>query len=399
MSSPPAVLVGGSANAVPVARSLGQAGVHVIALGRDDDAVRWSRYLGELVDLGAGEGAPGRWLAWLLDEAPAGAVVLPCADAALEIVAEHREALERRGLVPVEMNEGAVSALLDKQRTFDIASRAGVSAPLVVPIASEDDLLRASERVGYPCALKPAHSHRFAHHFDRKLFVARSAAELKEAHMRAAELGLRMSVTEIVPGPDSDLHAYYAYLDEAGDPLCELTGRKLRQLPIHFGVGTYRLTDWDPEVVEVGLRFLRAARVRGLAQVELKRDARDGRLRLIECNLRFTGGTANVHAAGFDIGLFVYRRLTGGTLPTMNYRLGVHSWNPIADTKAFLAYRRAGELSTRQWLRSLCHRQSFFVARRDDPVPTLLYHWVRVRRRLWAWLRRQGAAAPSTGIE
>ena len=66
-SNPPAVLLGGSANAVSVARSLWAAGVPVVALGHADSPVRHSRACDAFVDLGRDDGVQQRWLRWLQD--------------------------------------------------------------------------------------------------------------------------------------------------------------------------------------------------------------------------------------------------------------------------------------------------------------------------------------------
>ena len=387
--SPPAVLLGGAATAVPVARSLARAGVEVTALGSAIDAIRWSRRCHRFVDLGSGRGVQERWLRWLLEESPDGAVVLVCSDDGLELVAGHRGELANRGLVLPELNDELALALLDKMRTYELSRSSGVDAPRCVEVRSLADLDGLAESVSFPCALKPVKSHLFQRHFNaRKLFTARDASELREAIALTEPLGLVMMLTEIVPGPDEGFQSYYAYIDSDGRRLCELTKRKPRQFPAKFGVGTYHVTDWDEEVADVGRRFFDAVGARGLANVEFKRDERDGRLKLIESNYRFTGGTANLHAAGFDIALFVYRRMTGGPLPAMAYRRGVHLWNPVQDIQALAQYRRLGELTFRGWIGSLLHRQTFPVARLDDPLPTIVWNLRLALRALAKLVRR-----------
>jgi D-aspartate ligase len=383
------VLLGGAATAVPVARSLARAGVEVTALGSAVDAIRWSRRCHRFVDLGSGRDVQERWLRWLLEESPAGAVVLVCSDDGLELVARHRAELADRGLVLPELNDELALALLDKVRTYELTRSADVDAPACVEVRRLADLDGLAGAVSYPCALKPAKSHLFQRHFNsRKLFTARDESELRAALALTEPHGLAMMLTEIVPGPDEGFQSYNAYIDPDGRPLCELTKRKPRQFPAKFGVGTYHVTDWDEEVAELGRRFFDAVGARGLANVEFKRDERDGRLKLIESNYRFTGGTANMHAAGFDIALFVYRRLSGGPLPDMAYRRGVHLWNPIPDLRALPQYRRRGELTLGGWLRSLLHRQTFPVARLDDPLPTLVWNARLARQALAKALRR-----------
>ena len=182
-----------------------------------------------------------------------------------------------------------------------------------------------------------------------------------------------MMVTEIVPGPDEGFCSYYTYLDEHGDPLLEVTKRKLRQFPPGFGAGCYHLTDWNPEVAELGLRFLQASGVRGLANVEFKRDPRDGRLKLIECNHRFTAANEQLRRCGADLALFTYNRILGRPLPEIEgYRRGVGHWYPLRDARAFVEYRRRGELRLGHWLATLLRPQTFPLASFRDPMPSLV---------------------------
>ncbi len=369
--SPPAVVLGGSFNAVSVARSLGGSGVEVHALGARGDFVRRSRYCSSFTDVGSGleaQAGYGRWL----ETGPRGAVVLPCADEGLEFVARNRRRLDELGYRSIEADDEVVLAMLDKERTYALARAARVPAPRTRPVRTVEDLEAAGDEIGYPCALKPLASHVFERHFSRKAFVTKSPGDLRQALALTEAQGVEMLVTEIVPGPDDGFHSYYGYLDADGAPLLHLTKRKLRQCPIAFGAGCYHVTDWDPEVVELGLRFLQGAGVRGLACVEFKRDARDGSLKLIECNHRFTAANELLRAAGGDLALFTYNRLAGRPLPRVDgYRPGVHLWHPIEDIRAFRQYRRHGELTTAAWLRSLLHRPRFPLLGLEDPLPSV----------------------------
>ena len=88
-------------------------------------------------------------------------------------------------------------------------------------------------------------------------------------------------------------------------------------------------------MAELGLRFFEGVGLRGLGNVEFKRDARDGRLKLIECNHRFTAATGLMRAAGLDLPLFVYNKLTDRPLPTVDrYRAGLTMWYPMKDVRA-----------------------------------------------------------------
>jgi D-aspartate ligase len=369
VAKPPAVLLGGEETALPIARSLGRAGVPVVALGKRSDPIRLSRYV-EFVDLGASD--QSRWLEWLLRAAPPASVVLPCADEGLELVARNRAALNERGLFPIEADDEQLLAVLDKERTYQIAAEHGVPVPRTSTVHDHEELKEAVDEIGFPCALKPLQAHAFRRHFAAKGFVATGWEDLLEYYRMSEAAGVQMLVTEMVPGPDA-YHSSYTYLDEHGDPLFTFTKQKLRQYPITFGAGVYHVMDWNQEVSDLGLHFCQSAGLRGLLNVEFKRDVRNGRLVLIECNHRFTASTALHLAAGLDVPLFTYNRLIGGPLPPVGprYREGITLWYPLDDFRSFRAYRRAGQLTLFRYLRTLIRPHHFATASLTDPAPLL----------------------------
>jgi predicted ATP-grasp superfamily ATP-dependent carboligase len=396
-STPPAVLLGGTANALSVARSLRAAGVRVHALGNGGSPVRHSRACAVFVDLGREEGVQERWLAWLQHAGPRGAVVLPCDDDGLELVVRNRRRLSALGYVLIEADDGVVLDMLDKNRTYALAGELGIPAPQTFTVRTPGDVEAVADRVAYPCALKPVQSHRFQRRTGsgRKAYVVHDAAELRARFAETLELGVEMLVTEIIPGGDDQVFGYHSYLDEHGEPLFGLTKRKLRSYPIQFGLGCYHETTVDPELAELGQAFMQKVGVRGLANVEFKRDARDGRLKLIECNHRFTAPNEQFRIAGIDIALFTYCRLAGRPMPRVDrYRAGVRLWHPGTDARAFLALRRRGELSLAGWLRSVARPQHFPLFRWDDPQPSLGLHAVRARRLVRKGVIRRLGAPP-----
>jgi predicted ATP-grasp superfamily ATP-dependent carboligase len=283
------------------------------------------------------------------------------------------------GYTPIEANDEVMLAMLDKQQTYVLARRAGIATPRTAVLRGRDDLNPAASKIGFPCAVKPLHSHLFARHFGlkRKAVIVRDRSELAQAFEEIAPLGLSTMVTEIIQGGDDQLWSFLAYMDEHGEPLLRFVKRKLRQYPPEFGLGCYHVTEWDEEVAELGLHFFRSIGLRGVAYVEFKRDERDGSLKLIECNHRFGAGIELLRAAGIDLPLLTYERLVGRRVKRVDvYREGARLWHPVDDARAFLAYRRRGSLSFSGWLRSLIHPLHVPVFRWDDPKPSLVELWL-----------------------
>lgn len=394
--SPAAVVIGGDVNAVSIARSLAPDGIEVIALGTTGaDPVRFSRHCHRYVLIRTHGGRlPAAWLAWLQENAEGlrGAVLLPAGDEALELIAHHRAQLVGLGYHPFEADDQALLAMLDKGQTAQIACRADIPRPHTVVIRDDESLERAVTELGFPFALKPLHSHVLASRLSGwgKLEIAHDAQGLDGLMSELRAQGVDVLATEIIPGADDQLVSYYSYIDEHGEPLLHFCKQQLRAYPPRFGLSTYHRSFWDPEVVAAGLRFFSAAGVRGLVNVQFKRDARDGRLMLIECNHRFTAANELVRVAGINLARLTYDRALNRSTPAVGAaRNDTRLWDPVNDTRLLLQLRDTGDITVRRWMASLLQRQHMPLLSVDDPGPAAI-HLPRVPalfRRVMRYLR------------
>lgn len=383
----PVVLLGGGHIAVSVTRSLGEHGIAVHALGDGEwDTVGQSRYCTSFWHVGHEE-LDSRYMHWLSARPVGDAVVFPCDDESLELVARRRRDIEELGYRPIEANDEVLLAMLDKERSYQLAEQVGIGVPrrfVLDDVTDLDGQIRASG-IAFPCALKPLHSHLFARRFgaSAKVILLPDRAELERVANDLSALGSAMMVTEIIPGAEDAYCSLYTYIDKRGEPLAQFTKRKLRQYPVGFGLATYHVSMHDPELIETGLQFCRGVQLRGMACIEFKRDPRDGQLKLIECNHRFTLGQETLRYAGVNFPLVAYNSVLGLPAPVFDgYRDGVHLWAPVADTRAFLESRRRRELTFSEWLTSLMHPQHFHLFDPTDPGPSVGFHARRIRRRL-----------------
>ncbi len=401
---PPAIILGGAAgNGLSVARSLGGHGVKVYQLL--DGPNLHSRYA-SAIRLTPSSDRQAAWTQFLLgpqSESLRGAVLLACSDAGIELLIDHREQLAGRFTLDIS-NPNAQRTLLGKLTMYRMAREAGVPTP---QFWTAESLEQVTERKGeylYPLLVKPTYSHRFQAVFRDKFFRVTNFDELLDAYRLVRGHGLDALLLEEIPGPDDQLCSYYTYVDERGEVLFDFTKRIIRRFPENRGLACYHVTDWNPEVRDLGLRLFRQAGLRGVGNVEFKRDLRDGRLKVIDCNARFTAGNPLLVASGCDLALFVYNRLAGVSQPSLRgraYVLGLHYWLPVNDLRAFLALKAEGRLTFAGWLTGLAHRQVVPYFRWNDPWPWLVttagYAW----RAVGAGLRRASGErlAPGGALE
>jgi predicted ATP-grasp superfamily ATP-dependent carboligase len=224
--------------------------------------------------------------------------------------------------------------------------------------------------------------------------------ELLSAFDTVCGAGIPTFLVEMIPGPDDRLCSYYTYLDENGNNLIDFTKRVIRRYPMNMGGSTYHITDCVPDIRALSLALFRLAGLRGVANAEFKMDVRDGKLKLIECNARFTAADCLLVASGVNLPLFVYDRLTGRPhAAPSSYRMGMRLWKPVGDFAAYRQLNKMGLLTFRAWIRDIMHPQILPVFRWNDPLPAIIggarlirYAWSRFRLSI---LSGKDATAPS----
>ncbi len=378
----PAIIVGGDATALSVARNLSRAGIPVYLLNRPNVSARYSRW-GRWITVPGGSDTQQDWRRFLLgsdSDRLAGAVLLACSDEAIAMMSENWGALSSK-FVLEESPPQVRLQLLDKLSTYEIARKGGIPVPGFWFAKSKADLRIVEEECRFPVILKPRLSYDSAR-IGRKHLRANTSSELATEFSRLAALQIPAVIMEFIPGGDDRLCSYYTYMDVDGTPLIQFTKRHPRRFPMNIGGATYHETTWAPEVAALGEKFFRHAGLRGLGNVEFKFDDRDQKLKIIESNARFTDADTLISRSGIDFARFAYDRLTGHSPPVPSgYRTGMVLWCPFQDFFAFLELRQKGLISLAEWLRSVRRTDVFQYWQWNDPLPSVV-NFLRLVRSL-----------------
>jgi D-aspartate ligase len=281
----------GWVNGLAAVRSLGRAGIRVLAVDHRASALGFrSKYAEALVSPDPFEDER-RFVDFI--RALGDVVVFPTHDDSLNAIGRYADDLEVRTPFP---GWAVLEQLQSKRAQLDRAAEAGVDIP-------------ASEPGTFPVIVKPDRSVEFKRRYRRQAFRCETPAELEAALAKTKEFGA--IVQEFVPGGDDALYTVGSYIDADGEALGVFSGRKLRQTPP--GIGTCRVGEavWVQEAVDAALRLLRAFEYRGISQVEFKRDPRDGRFKLMEINARLWQWHGLAAACGVDIPRIAYADLVG----------------------------------------------------------------------------------------
>lgn len=369
-SGPPVILLGGNANALSITRNLGRHGIDVTTSATHGYAAHKSRYCRQPRPIPAGAAAQDYWRDLLLGaDKLHGRLVMALDDESVEFLAAHRTELADNFLLD-DFQPGIHAAMLDKLETLKLAKEAGVPTPEFAEVDGVEALDQVRE-FRFPVVIKPVHSHVFRRHYPgMKVLVVNTWEELEAPVREFTDKGLEIIVCEMIPGPDSLLSSYYTYHNADGEALFHYTKRVLRRHKLNCGKATYHISDWLPETAAVGKQFFEGIGYRGLGNVEFKLDTRDGKLKIIECNPRFTDAHELLVQCGIDTALLTYDHVTGRPVETVDaYRREHRLLFPLFDVVAYRQLRRLKQLTTTEWLKSLAFPFSFPFFSVTDPVP------------------------------
>jgi len=392
---PFAVVLGLNPNGLGIVKSLVPHGIPVLAIdklpGGWGDTHRWMSSRTRLCEklFLPRESYSKRLIETLVELAPSfrePPVLFPSGDAELIFLSEALDRISGRYRLAVPTPE--VLDLFVRKVGFEEYCRDhGVLLPASVwGIAPGTVTDVGGGALRFPCAVKPQfRDHRWDARFpNRKSLPAHNVEELREAVAMAEKTGAPLVIQEVIPGPDSLLHFSHVYLDSKSGVLQGWTGKKIRQLPIHFGTSTLAETTDDDEVMDLTLRLLGPVRYHGYGNVEFKRDLRDGTLRVMEVTV---GRTWYPHflgvAAGVNIPLAWYRDLVG--LPQdakARAQVPVRWIDEYRDLQAAVDYWRAGELSLPCWLASFRRVRGFALFSLRDPIPGF-FVLMRIHLSMW----------------
>jgi D-aspartate ligase len=339
---------------------------------------------------------PEKWVETLLEiggRLAVKPVLIPTGDPHVQLLSAYNEPLSQRCRFVVPDVKTAELGC-DKKLQHQFLESRGVALPQAWFPENEDDVLRiAAQGLRFPCVVKPQVSHLWRRHGSKvKLCPAANVGELIQAYRFMARTGESVLIQEEIPGGDTELHGFIGYLDRRSNPLASFTKQKLRQHPPRYGNGSLQISTRNPVIAAISIRILKDLCYTGLVGIEFKWDRRDHQFKLIEINPRCVSGVQLPVDCGVNIPWIYYADACGlSPEPQSDYREGVKFVNLIWDAQAYLACRRAKQLSFLGWLRSFRGVKSFAILKWTDPLPFVFYLLKGIR--VWKPFARLGQSA------
>lgn len=402
---PPAVIAGGYRTGVLGMRSLVRRGVRTACV----ESQNHPEFPAFRTRYGPGHGCPdpdgdpGGWVDFMvaLSQKTGGRpVLIASADQFVSAIARHAAKLAAHYVlspgVPLQ------GLLADKRTQYELAAAHGMPMPRTALVNAADDVERFADVAAFPCLLKPLHfrewqvfPHRHPLSYE-KVAIATTPDALVRCWRLASAASPTCIVQEIIEGPDTAKRVYVGCYDADSRRIAHAMFRELRCDPLGFGPATVSEPVTDVETDAICDRFLRSVGYSGICEIEMKRDSRDGRLKLIEANPRLTGGGDAAPYDGVDVCWVHYLDLIGKLVTPVGP--AGNDFRHIVlrgDVRAVMAYRKAGLLGWRDLLRSYRPPLAFYDFDRHDWRYSLETVYRMARSGAAPWLRSVAGALSS----
>jgi predicted ATP-grasp superfamily ATP-dependent carboligase len=309
---------------------------------------------------------------------PARGVLFPCQDHSVVVVSRHRSALERHFAMALP-SEQVVEMLTDKVKFYTYAVQRGLPIPDTYLLRRPRDAAEASRRLTYPAILKPAfRSATWDRNTMIKVFRVAGADELTKLYSVCSEWAPTLLAQQWIEGSDAELYSCNCYFGSRGTVLASFVARKVRQWPPEAGSSCSGIEVRNDLVLQTAIELFGGLDYHGLGYLEMKRDARTGKLFVIEPNIgRPTGRSAIAEAGGVELLQTMYCDALGLPLPaerTQRY-LGTKWLDIRHDVQSAFHYWRAGKLTLRELFASWRGRKAHAIFSWRDPRPFVHDLW------------------------
>lgn len=381
---------------IGLVRCLGAAGIAVLTgTEESDNGALYSRYskqgyifssyeseefIKELIELGK-----------TLDYKP---VLMSYDDRLILNVSQHREVLSEyfTFLMP---DKKMVENLLDKMKFIGLSEEFNLPSPASVKVSEEKDLEQIKGSLKKPYLIKPIYRH---HWFDKrfpevvgsykKAFVSNSIEELGEQYSRISQINPNVVVQEYIEGPDDHMYDVNMYINQMGQVVGSIVSQKIRVFPSTAGYGSYVVTVDDKEILDLSKEIAAKLNLRGMINVQFKREAKTLEPKLIEIHPRTSIFDVVGIKSGINVPAMYYSDMTGIPIPeNKEERYGVKYINVSRDLRFILKNRKS--LTTLNLAKSYMGKKVFDGLSIKDPIPTIMGIWWMIQHLLGSLILKQ----------
>jgi len=287
-------------------------------------------------------------------------------------LANNAEALSEGYIFP-RLSQQLARALTNKKEMYLLAKKCGVPTPEAYFPLSRSDVEGYVKEAVFPLVLKEIYRGA-SPRIGKRMFIAKTKEELLKLYdLYENPLNPNFMLQEYIPGGDDSIWMFNGYFDERSECLFAMTGKKVRQSPVHTGVTSLGVCLSNPVVERITKHFMKSVGYKGILDVGYRYDLRDGKYKVLDVNPRI-GSTYRLFVGtnGLDVALTEYLDLTGQSVPSSEMAEGRKWFVEDRDMVSSFRYHHEKSLTFREWTTSFRGVQESAWFAWDDLLPFLM---------------------------
>lgn len=313
-------------------RSLGRRGFYLTVGEKTRFATAlFSRYCSRRVIYPSPASKPDEFLDWLLKEVKANSydILLPTEFETLKIILKNRKEIEPYTRIPFA-DYNLISKVNDKAWLIRYAEKNGYLCPKTYFVEALNEF--RYEGMEYPLVIKPRESSG-----SRGLIYVNRPSEFLTAFQKVHSRYPFPLVQEYIP--NGGAYGVGALFNLNSEPRSAFVYKRLREYPVSGGPSTLREGVKNDEIRDIALSLLKSLNWVGVAMVEFRVDARNGKAKLMEINPRFWGSLQLAILSGMDFPYLLYKMFVDGDIePVWDYETGIRCrWLIPGDILHFIS--------------------------------------------------------------
>lgn len=330
-------------------RSLGKAGFFIIAMSPNKMAQSFfSRYCNEKL-ICPNPRDEEQFIEFLIGYLKRNTVdvLLPIGYITTVTISRHKKELLPYVKIPVAEYE-IMQIASNKEKTMQLAEKLNISIPI------EYNSIRKIEK--FPIVAKGIFESGHIHYIN-------STEDLQQIDFEDYIL------QEYIPGEG---YGFYALFNH-GIVRAYFMHKRVREYPITGGASTCAVSFYDENLKQAGLRLLESLHWHGVAMVEFKKDARDGKFKLMEINPKFWGSLDLSIASGMNFPVLIVKMaLQGDIEPAFHYNDHIRFRWPFPDD---ILHFFANPKSIFEIIMESFHKNTKSNIWLKDFLPTIIQIW------------------------
>jgi predicted ATP-grasp superfamily ATP-dependent carboligase len=368
------IIIEGHIQGLSNTRALGEAGIPVIVIDRNNCVARYSKYCtrfflcpdyqsDEFIDFLIDMGHKHSLYGWSL---------IPSNDHIVLTISRNKERLGNIFKI-ITPDITIIEKIYNKELLLKTALSCGVDIPVSYFSLQE---AQADKNLTYPFLIKGRAGLTFYKSVGKKVFVINNSKELNDVIEFLFNKGQSRNffIQSIIKSNNKNKTISVAVFAIEGVIMAYWMGEKLREHPLRFGTGTFCRSIYNTELIEPSRRIVKALNYTGVCEIEFLFDPFDNKYKLIEINARTWLWVELAKACGVNFTLIIYNYLNN--LPVnypKDYKQEIYWINYITDTVYSIIGILKGTLTLKEYLKTFIKKKIRAVFSWKDFMPGIIF--------------------------